>query len=196
MTAEEDLTDPGWPGFASVLLSMYPGGMRQMQHRSFMTAELPLVVLRKVHMRLMGTQALIAIIALLLVVFVDLQGSASRVLVVAGIVTVGGSLALVSRATDKPLDCSIPLLAQYQTRFFRRIAYASAPQIAGFIGLILTGDLFPYVLGAAFSVAGHLYAAPSQVNIARDAAELSESGCNRSLVVELHGYLLDGEQPT
>jgi hypothetical protein len=196
VTDEDDLTDPGWPGFALVLLSMYPGGMRQMQHRSFMNGEIPLVVLRKVHMRLMGTQAIIAVIAVLLVAFVDLQGSASRVLVVAGIVTVGVALAAISRARDESLDCSTPLLGQYQTRFFKRIAYASAPQIAGFIGLILTGDLFPYVLGAAFSVAGHLYAAPSRANIERDAAGLSEAGCDRSLVVELHGYLRDGEQPT
>jgi hypothetical protein len=196
VTNEEDLVDPGWPGFASVLFSMYPGGMRQMQHRAFMNAEVPLVVLRKVHMRLLSTQAVIAIIALLLVVFVDLQGTASRLLVVGAIVTVGLSLAAISRARDVPLDCSRPLLGQYQTRFFKRIAYASVPQIAGFIGLIFTGDLFPYVLGAAFSVVGHLYAAPSLANIERDATTLSESGCERSLVVELHGYLLDGEQPT
>ncbi|MFV1991374.1 MAG: hypothetical protein ACC652_11615 [Acidimicrobiales bacterium] len=196
MTDETDVDDPGWPGFALVLLSMYPGGMRQMQHRSFMNAEAPLVVLRKVHMRLMSTQALIAIIAVLLVVFVDLQGSASKVLVIAGIVTVGVALALIPRATDRPLDCAEPLLAQYQTRFFKRVAYASVPQIAGFIGLIFTGDLYPYVLGAAFSVVGHLYAAPSHSNIEHDAKTLSDSGCDRSLVMELHGYLRDGEEPT
>lgn len=111
-------------------------------------------------------------------------GGTSTPAVTAGITAIGALSIVLPRLVERPLDCSSEgaLLGGYRTRFFLRLAFADAAALVGFVGAILTGEAWLYLVGVPFAAVGFVRLAPTTRNIDRDQDVLNQQGCGLSLV--------------
>lgn len=93
-----------------------------------------------------------------------------------------------SLVASPPLNCSSPetLLGSYRIRFFLRLAFAEAAALVGFVAVILTGEWWLYLLGAAFTLIGFVRLAPTEKRLLQDQETLNSQGCGLSL----HGLMI------
>jgi hypothetical protein len=141
-----------------------------------------LVALRTVFMSFVAAAMLIAVVVVVLVAG-DSLGSAPLplgVVLPAGLGVANIVLGLAIRSELPPDEDG--LAAVYNTRFFLRVAMAEAPLLGGFVGVVLTGSVVPYLVGLVLAVPFFAVAAPMARNLARDQQVLRERGSEMDLV--------------
>jgi len=93
---------------------------------------------------------------------------------------------VVEPRVERPLSCEsdATLLDSYRSRFFIRMGTANAPLYVGFVGGFIASPSV-YVASLLLAVPMLVRTAPTPAALRRDQDELSELGCERSLVAAL-----------
>jgi hypothetical protein len=106
-----------------------------------------------------------------------------------GVLGAGVLLLIASRTVPPAIDCRDPatVVRSFQARFIVRLALTEAPVLVGFVGYLLGRSPVAYLLGAAISVVGFVFAAPSDANLEREQVRLDRTGCSHRLVDLLRG---------
>jgi hypothetical protein len=103
---------------------------------------------------------------------------------IVGIVAVG-LVALVgvawARRRELPTSSVAALAAGYRTRMFVMIAFGEAPALVGFPVALVVHSIWPYLAGAAFTLAAFRLAAPTAADIRRCQDAVRASGSSLSL---------------
>ena len=184
MTGPFSSGDPGDPGWFSPKLFLWmlvpPFGISRMQRE----VRSPLHQLRLLFISFCNALLLIGVVSLVLAGGNDPAHVEPNRAITLGVVAVGVTTLVLPRLFDRPLDCSddVALMASYRTWWFLRIALAETAALVGFGGFVVTGELWHYPLGAAFTVVGFATAAPTSRNLARLQERLAAQGCGRSLL--------------
>ena len=188
----DDFRDPGWRSiFGPVLAQLFMPwriSTRRTQHGG---AADGLTQIRAIWSALV----LSLFLFLFVMSFMHLRWTGSAGLWPYGIAAIGsGSIALVYLAGREPLrgDSFEALSRSYVSRFFRGFAEAEVPALLAFMTVFITGRLWLYVEGLAFSVVGMMIIAPTRRNLARYQTRLKESGSSLSLVEALMRGVLPG----
>lgn len=184
MAGTSDERDPGWFSAGTFLWMLVPAvGLRRASREAANALQ---------HVRLVFTSFALSLVLIGLVAVLQTSGEGVEESVsgaVAGIVVaaVGVLSLLAPRIVAPPLDCSSTetLVAGYRTRFFLRMAFANVAALVGFVGVFLSGEWWPYPLGAAFTAIGMARLAPTRRNLERDEESLIAAGCGRSLMEAL-----------
>lgn len=178
--------DPGWrTAVRDALLGLVP--LWGLWYRKSRTDRDPLVVLRSVYLTFVAALASIALVVVILDAAGEAvgrvgEGQAAVVVVVVGLATLAAP-----RLIRRPLPCasSRQLAAGYRTRMFVDIAFAEAAALVGFVGFMLSGAGWIYLVGAGFSAIGFTRSAPTQRNLHEDQDELRRNGCTLALIPAL-----------
>jgi hypothetical protein len=103
------------------------------------------------------------------------------------VVGFGLSTQFALHRAERPLVCADEhvLAATYRSRFFLRVAVSHAAALVGFVGAIMVGAVWAYLLGLLIAALGLSRAAPSRRNIAHDEEQLQVAGCGLSLLSAL-----------
>ncbi|MDP9295089.1 MAG: hypothetical protein M3O88_00135 [Actinomycetota bacterium] len=182
MSPEE--TDPGWgPAVRLVALRITPLFLIPVFRRRRATDGL--VAFRTVFLGLVAALPLYVILLAFDRTWND--GSVPpRVLV--ALVTLGiGSLVLVERSRSTPLDIESPerLAESFRSRTFAGIGFAEAPALLAFVAVLVSGNLWPYMIGLGFSLVGFWLIAPGARELARRQKEIASRSSPLSLVAAL-----------
>jgi hypothetical protein len=99
----------------------------------------------------------------------------------------GAATWVCPRLIERPLLCASDdvLAGSYRTRFFLRLAFADSAALVAFVGFVLTGQPWMYLIGLLFAAIGFARLAPTARRLAEDQEHLSTAGCGRSLVAAL-----------
>ena len=102
---------------------------------------------------------------------------------VAAVIAVGLP-AFAFAARPPRVDCrnDDTLARSYRGDVLKRGAVAEAATLVGYAGSLATGDVAPYVAGAACSLLALSRIAPTAAKLARDQQTLTAAGCPRSLI--------------
>lgn len=103
------------------------------------------------------------------------------------VVAVGVTGQIVARVLSRPLriENAAALGGSYRSRFLLRVACSEASVLAGFAGVLITGNVGLYLLGAAFTLAGCVWFAPTRANLERDQRDLDSRGSRFDLSAAL-----------
>lgn len=178
--------DEGWGDAAKGMgWSPFPGLALRRQARKVERGELdPLLALRTTFVMFVTMLVTVGVVVVLLAAFGGLGASVEPTGALVGGVAVVGVLCLLAATRFGALDCTNEeaLGNTYRTRFFLRVAFADTSAVVGFLGFVLTGRPFVYVVGAAFTALAFAVVAPTARNLAREQQRLVASGCGLSLV--------------
>ena len=96
-------------------------------------------------------------------------------------------LYVVEPRLEPPLACASDrtLAGGFRSRVFLRIGFANSAALCGFTAAFITNSSFVYFVGLLVSIPALLRAAPTRAALAREQAELTARGCQRSLVAAL-----------
>jgi F0F1-type ATP synthase membrane subunit c/vacuolar-type H+-ATPase subunit K len=177
--------DPGWFSGKTILWALVPGiGLRRAQADG--TASV-LFTLRAVFTSFVMALVMFGVV-LAFIGSADAEPSGPSTSVVAAAVVGYGLVSLVvPRLVERPLSCAseADLVTGYRTRFFLRVAFAEAAALLGFVGVFVSGELWMYPLGAAFTAVGFVRLAPTRRNLEREQEALNLAGCGLSLTMVL-----------
>jgi len=179
--AEGWAEDPGWPLDWRVLIVIIPGGLQWLARRT--QSGDTLTMLRNVFVSFASSVVLFGVI----VTFVSVPQRGPSWEWVLPLLAIAALALGVSRAVERPLDCSSDsrLAGSYRTRFFLRMAFTQSVALAAFVMYFLDGPRWIYYLGAAISLARMASQAPTSGALVRDQDTLVMEGCTRSLVAAL-----------
>lgn len=181
---EHDITqDPGWrAAWRGMVWMLSPAAalVRQKQGDDLLT-------LRAVFVACVAAVvgATVPVTVLVSVVRVEAV-TLSPALVAGAVAAVGlGGFGMASRPVG--LDCADDerLAGSYRQGFLLRVGFAQLSTMLGYLGSVLTEDVVPYLVGAAFSLASLSRIAPTAAHLARDQQALTAAGCPRSLIAAL-----------
>jgi hypothetical protein len=98
-----------------------------------------------------------------------------------------GSIVLVERARNSPLDIESPgrLAESFRSRTFAGIGFAEAPALLAFVAVLASGNLWPYMIGLGFSLVGLWLIAPGARELTLRQEEIASRGSPLSLVAAL-----------
>jgi len=99
---------------------------------------------------------------------------------------IGGRLPVESTMTPSQIA------GAYRVRFFLRVAFSEAAALVGFVGFIVTGRWWQYLIGAAFAGIGFVRLAPTAGNLRRDQLTIDQTRPGLNLI----GVLRSTPPPT
>jgi hypothetical protein len=175
-------TDPGWrPALRDVWWMLVPFAGPLMRVRARRRGTPGLLAMRSVFV------GLIASLILFLVVlnFIERfdggdEGPVPVAVLALGVLSLIGTL-LVSRRRLSTSSAQA-LASAYRASFFIEIGVAEAAALFGFAGVFITGSVWVYLIGLAFTFVGFGIAAPSRADIERRQREITASGSSLSLL--------------
>jgi hypothetical protein len=176
--------DPGWGGFWSNLGALLSVGFSHGQPAGTNL----LIWIRGVYVAQVVIVAGVGVVVAIFAFTGALGGAGVSAGAVAPLVAGFGILSLVvAQVTARPLDCTddAKLAGSYRVRFFLRVGFADLPSLIGFVGLVLTGETWIYLMGLPFSVVGLVWVAPTAGRIEQEQEQLGLAGCPRSLLAAL-----------
>ncbi len=181
--------DPGWGRSARhALLGLIPGFL-SVQLRRAQAGE-GLVVLRGLFVSFLVALGLVGVVVLILEVSTPGFGTLPEfpaMLVVIGVGALSSAAPLLLRR-DLSCEDDEQLAKSYVQRFFLRVAFAELSALMGFVGFIVSGAGWMYLLGAVFSAIGFARFAPTAERLRREQEELTAAGCHRSLLAVLQRH--------
>lgn len=142
-----------------------------------------LALLRQVFVSFSLAVVMIGVVVLFLTAGDPPENAPSTGLVLAAVAALGFLGFVAPQVVVAPLDCSsdATLVGGYRTRFFLRLAFAESAALVGFVGALLTGAPWPYLVGAAITAVGFARLAPTDANLAAEQDALATAGCPRDL---------------
>ena len=175
--------DPGWrSALRYSAFGLVPGwGLRLRNEEAD-----GLALLRGMFLSFASAFALVGVVVVVLETTGSFRGRGSTAAAAAIVVLVGVVSLAVSRL-ERPLHCDdeARLAKSYTQRFFLRVALAEVAALGGFVAFVVTGSGWLYALGAAFTVVGFWWVAPTAGRLREDEGRLQASGCAPSLVAAL-----------
>lgn len=179
--------DPGWGFSPRTFFRVITPGRMQMVAKQQPSS---LLQLRQIFMSFILVLVFIAALVVLIIpgAWSNLEPRAQWLWLAATVVVSIVNFVAIMRFHAQ-LNCADDgaLASSYQSRMFLRIALGQAAVLVGFVGSATSGVWWIFFVGAALSVPGFLWAAPSARNISRDQAQLGKGGCTRSIVAVLAG---------
>jgi hypothetical protein len=182
-----DDDDPGWRLSPRMLLMLVPfmGSLLLRSGRG--PGNDGLDGLRQVWTSFVASAVLFGVV-LLLVVPKDIDRAPAGPGVAALVVIAAACFAVVP-IVERPLrgDDATALAESYRTRFFLRTAFAQAPALFAFIAVFLVNQVWVYWVILPLAIAAYVRNAPTSGHLERDQWNLSQRGCDVSLVRALRG---------
>ena len=180
--------DPGWGSVkARMLVFLVPGYLRFFSQKGGLRDGDALVMLRQLWLTFLSAIILFGVV----VVFV-VPGATERpaapwavAIVIGGLVSLAATWAIGRRR----LQCQgeSELATSYRTRFFLRMAVSESVALFAFVACFLAGHWWLYWIGAAFTLVGFWWNAPTRAHLLADQEELALAGCGQSLMRALRG---------
>jgi hypothetical protein len=183
--------DPGWRAALGTGWSLFvPGALQWRMRKAADRGESTLVTLRSLWVAFTASVGLVGVVVIILVVFAGFGtepdagprpvGLGVAITIIGAVVSLGAGEWLRRR----PLDpASLPALAEsYRKAFFLQVATAEAAGLLAFIGFIVSGVGWLYLIGLVTAWAQLALIAPTAGHLARAQGELRRRGSRLRLL--------------
>ncbi|MGH9277772.1 MAG: hypothetical protein ACRD12_06645 [Acidimicrobiales bacterium] len=150
-----------------------------------------LTALRGLFLAFLGAFVLIGVVVAIQAATDDRAPGRVTPLVVVVVAVVGVVSLVASRVVGQPLlgETEPELAEAFRRRFFLRVALAESAALAGFARFMVSDAGWVYAVGAAFSLVGFAWLAPSARHLAREEEDLCRRGCTLSVTSALRHAL-------